>query len=307
MGQFNYDDFLKKEQNKPQGNFEKGNIKFLSNYLQNDGDMVLVRFPYGTPNDFTFYSLHRVSVEGKFRNVLCLRNDNEPVQNCPLCAKGDNAKDKILIQCIAYIQGEKGIEIVPCVWERPAKFARKIADCIEGFGNSVYKITRSGAKGSQNTDYNLIPAGNPQIYNEQAYPSDFSGFNNFKFNNFMFLDRTYDELVQFVQTGSMPQRQKQENAQPQNYNQQPTYPQAPQQTYAQPQGFAQPQQYAQPQGYAQAEANPFNQSNVAPQQPQQFNWQQGATQQQPQTYSQPQQPENNQQQGTTQRPVRTYY
>lgn len=299
MAQFSYEDFLKKEATKPQGNFEKGEISFLSNYLQNDGDSVLVRFPYATPNDFTFYSLHRVNVEGKYKNILCLRNDTDPVGACPLCAKGDNAKDRILIKCIAYIQGDRGIEIKPCVWERPAKFARNIAECITSFPNSVYKVSRMGAKGSKDTNYTIMPTS-PQIYNEQAYPIDFSKFGNFKFNNFMFLDRTFEELAQFVQTGRMPQRVKvQEGVQGQA------------QGYAQPQTSAQPQ-YATPTpqlvngqqnvgNFAQAEANPFPTNNA----PQQFNWQQPA--QQPVAPQGQQQENKDGEQQQAQRPVRTYF
>ena len=101
-------------------------------------------------------------------------------------------------------------------------------------------------------------------------------------NYFAFIDRGFDDLVQFVNTGVMPERQKAQQPQqvnegyvqpqvqpiPQTYGTQPQYQQpqgqyqAPQQNYGAPQGYG--QQQMQP-NYQQAEANPFPQ-NVAPQQ-----------------------------------------
>lgn len=282
MSQFNYDDFLKKEQERQEkGNFERGNIQFLSNYLKEDGSSVYVRFPYTSANDFTFYSLHRINVEGVYRNVLCLRNDSDPITNCPLCAKGDKSKDRILVKCIVYVQGEQGIELVPCVWERPAMFAKTLKERLDAFGNAVYKITRMGQKGDKNTSYDVMPT-NPQIYNEQAYPVNFSGFDNYKFNNHMFLDRTYDEVTTFITTGKFPERVKAnpQDAQPQV---------APQVAPQQPQYNNYNNQFTQ---------SPYVQEQPQVQQPQGYNWNNG--------YNQPVQQQAPTQQPTQQRPVRKY-
>ena len=213
----------------------------------------------------------------------------------------------------------RSIEIVPCIWNRPTGFARTVAERITDYGNSVFKIKRIGAKGDMKTTYDIMPA-NPQVYNEQAYPSDFSAFENFKPNNFAFIDRNFDELTQYVSTGVMPERQKAQTnegyaPQGQTYGQQPQYNQgyqqpqgqyqapqqnygAPQGQYQQPQGYVnpqygqQPQQtYQQPVDYQQAEANPFPQGQV---------------QQQPVNQPQNQQP-TQQPVGTDTKPNRRYY
>lgn len=267
MAQFSYEDFLKKEQSRPSGNYERGNITFLSTLLKNDGDSVLVRFPYKSVNDFTFYTLHNVTVDGKYRNVLCLRNDNDPINACPLCASGDKTKDRILIKCIAYIQGDSGIEVKNCVWDRPANFARTLAECFNsGFIDNVFKITRIGAAKSANTTYTVTPTS-PQIYNEKTYPVDFSGFDNYKFNNHIFLDRNYDELMQFVQTGVMPQRQKQENNQAPVQNQQQFGVVKPIEEHTNNYSTMNTAPYTQQPNFTQAESNPFPTPNG-------YNWQQ---------------------------------
>ncbi len=290
MSQFNFDEFMKKEEQR-QNNFEGAKITFLSTLLKNDGEAVYVRFPYRTAADFKFYSLHKISVNGTFRQVACLRSDADPVSNCPLCAKGDKPKDRFLIQCIVYIQGQNGIEIKPCVWDRPATFSKTLKERIDTFGQVVYKITRMGKANDKNTVYDVMPAP-AQIYNEQAYPIDFSAFENYKFEGHMFLDKNYDEISQFLVTGSFPEVVK-NNTQPQGQYQQPQV--QPQQVVTpQPQMYQQPQQqmYQQP-TFQQAEANPFNQP-AQPQNAQGYNWQQ------------PQQPQQPQPQVNTNRPIRKY-
>ncbi len=286
MAQYSYENYTQKQEQKQ---FEGAKIKFFD-FLKNDGEVVLVRFPYQSVADIKIDTLHKVNVNGNFRYVNCLRQDDtEPTHNCPLCAKGDSAKGRFIAKMIVYVQGANGIEIVPCIWNRPTGFARTVAERITDYGNSVFKIKRIGAKGDMKTTYDIMPA-NPQVYNEQAYPSDFSAFENFKPNNFAFIDRNFDELTQYVSTGVMPERQKaqpqQENEgyapQGQTYGQQPQYNQpygqqvqgynnpqyqAPQQNYGAPQGYVNqaPQNYGQQPTYQQAEQNPFPQG--APMQP----------------------------------------
>ena len=274
MAQFSYDYAVKKEEERS-NNFEGRKFEFLGNYLKNDGDTVLVRFPYKSTADFKVYSLHNEMVGGKRRSVACLRaDDNAPVTNCPLCAKGDTPKLRFVLECIMYVQTPNGIDIVPCVWERPISFAKLVGERITDWGNSVFKVKRLGKAGDKQTTYDISPT-NAQIYNEQTYPSDFSDFTNFKPNNFVFLDRDFNELLEFVQTGNMPQKQKKEDGQPQvqqpqqmgvvqdlphqpqsqgvNFEvnaampfNQPQYQQPQQQTYNQPQTYSQPQQTQQP-------------------------------------------------------------
>jgi len=291
MAQFSYENYQQRQQNKQ---FEGGNIKFF-NFLKNDGDVVLVRFPYNTPNEFELYDLHRVTVNGNYRYVNCIRENNQPTTSCPLCAKGDVAKGRFIVKMLVYVQGQNGIEVLPCVWDRPTGFAKLLAERISECGNVVYKIKRIGAKGDKSTTYDIMPTMNPTIYNEQTYPSDFSAFANFRPNNFSFIDRNFEELTQFVNTGIMPERQK---AQPQQTNE--GYTQQPQaQTYGQPQG----QQYYNPQ--YQAPQNNFPMGDGVP-----FNNEPQPQVVQQQTYGQvrPLPQQNNQQPQTNEgKPVRRYY
>lgn len=290
MAQFSYENYQQRQQNRQ---FEGGKIKFFD-FLKNDGDIVLVRFPYNTPNDFELYDLHNVSVNGNHRFVNCIRENNQPTTSCPLCAKGDVAKGRFIVRMLVYVQGQNGVEVVPCVWNRPSGFAKTLAERINDCGNVVYKIKRIGAKGDMKTTYDIMPTMNPTIYNEQTYPSDFSAFTNFKPNNFAFIDRNYDELAQFVQTGVMPERQKpqqtNEGYQQSQQTQQTTYPNPQYSQYG-----AQPQYQAPQSNFPMGDGNPFN---VEPQ-PQVV---QQPTFTQPVNNAQPQQTQTNEE-----KPVRRYY
>jgi len=297
MAQFSYESYTQRQQNKQ---FEGGNIKFF-NFLKNDGDVVLVRFPYTTPNEFELYDLHKVSINGNFRFVNCIREANQPTSSCPLCAKGDAAKGRFIVKMLVYVQGQNGIEVVPCVWDRPTGFAKTLAERIGDCGNVVYKIKRIGAKGDKNTTYDIMPTMNPQIYNEQAYPSDFSAFANFKPNNFSFLDRNFEELTQFVNTGVMPERQKPQQQTNEGYQQvkvetsnQPQPQQYYNPQYQQPTYSAQPQYQApQQNNFPMGDGNPYNEQ---PNQQQVY----GQPQPLPQQPSQPQANDGG-------KPTRRYY
>ena len=56
----------------------------------NDGEEAIVRFNYSSPKEFDIVTIHNIKVGDRFRKVSCLRVDGrEPLDNCPLCAKGE--------------------------------------------------------------------------------------------------------------------------------------------------------------------------------------------------------------------------
>ena len=62
-------------------------INFLK--LQDDGWYAELRFMYGPGEMFECQTVHNVSEDPrKPRYVSCLRGLNEPLDSCPLCAKG---------------------------------------------------------------------------------------------------------------------------------------------------------------------------------------------------------------------------
>ena len=135
----------------------KSNKQYVSYFgLKDDGDEAVVRFIYSDPSQFDVYTVHPVTIDGKFRKVNCLRGFHDPVEKCPLCEAGEPVQNKIYIKMIKYERAEDGstINIVPCVWERPASYITILNNLFSEYGDisdCVFKIRRSGERGSLQT------------------------------------------------------------------------------------------------------------------------------------------------------------
>ena len=94
----------------------------------------------------------------------------------------------------------------PKVWERPVSFAKTLKSYFDEYGNlsdCVFKIKRRGLKGSLQTTYDVMFA-NPMIYKPEIYVKDFSGFANLDLAHHSYMNKTFEEMAQFVQTGEFP-------------------------------------------------------------------------------------------------------
>ena len=162
-----------------------------------DGEKCLLRFSFNTPNELPIYTVHKVTVDGKFRNINCIRNFRDPIDKCPLCAADKPYKQVVYITAIRYITDEDGqlVKSQPVIWERPTGFLKDLNSYYNEYGNlseMVFTLERTGQM--KDTRYNLMPK-NAAIFNKQAYPADFSAFENFNPMGGLILDKSYDELV----------------------------------------------------------------------------------------------------------------
>jgi len=210
MATFNYESYVKRDTNSNSTSGSK--VKFLSTYLHNDGDKVLVRFPYNSINDIEFCDVHKVNVPGsKFpRQVSCLREDYDPVEACPLCVSGNKPSSKVYLKGIAYVTDENGKDVVvPFVWERPSFFVKKLVDFFEeGTIHNVFRIKRNGV--APKVEYDVIPMDS-NIYNTTNYPVDFSLLNNFKIAGFAYLVKTATEMYGLLSPVANPTETADEN------------------------------------------------------------------------------------------------
>lgn len=176
-----------------------------------DGEEAIVRFVLNSVDDFDIYTVHPVTVgQSSYpnRRVSCLRTNpkTDPMNVCPLCAKGEKVQQRIYIKMIQYVT-ENG-QVVPkaVVWDRPAfSYAPQLKSYLDNYGpltNIVCKIVRHG--GGLDTKYDIIPNLNPQMYNEQIYVKNFSDFDNFNVLGSMIMNKSFDEINQFVLTGEFP-------------------------------------------------------------------------------------------------------
>lgn len=213
MGQISYEEAIK--------NVQSGNdssVGFFS--LKNDGNEAIVRLMCDSTADFDIVATHPVGTGRDFRQVNCIRNPHEPMENCPFCAAGMKIQQSIYIRMIEYVVNEQGqIEAQPKVWQRGITYATKLKSFIDNYGplsNMLFKIVRHGAAGDQKTTYDLIPAPNPQIYNDVNYPKVEDAFEGYSAVGNAVLDKSAEDMVYYAQFGKFPEAEgQQQNAAPQ--------------------------------------------------------------------------------------------
>lgn len=165
--------------------------------LKNDGDDAIVRFMHDSIDDFDCVAVHDVDIGGKTRKINCIRNPQESTDNCPLCRRGARVQSRIYLHLIQYTKDDNGnIVSTPKVWERPISYGATIANYINEYGklsNTVFKIKRNGASGSNSTKYDIIPA-NPSVCTADAYPINTEFFANWKALGNVVLNKSFDEI-----------------------------------------------------------------------------------------------------------------
>jgi len=200
MAQIQFDQ-IRNDSDNP--NFKVG---FFS--LKNDGDEAVVRFLHDSTDSFDLVTTHPVQVGGKFRRVNCIRDPRESLDNCPLCRSGQKIQQRFYIHLINYEKDENGnIVAQPQVWERTASYAITLKNLIDEYGplsNCIFKIRRNGKAGSMDTTYTIL-YGNPQVYREEMYPIDADAFQDYKAVGNVVMDKTFDDLAEYVATGAFPE------------------------------------------------------------------------------------------------------
>lgn len=124
--------------------------------LKNDGDVARVRFMYNSIDDVEGYAVHQVEVDGKKRYVNCLREYNQPIDDCPFCREKKFQQAKLFIPM--YNIDEDKVQI----WERGKKFFAKISSLCARYPNLVshtFEVERHGAKGDTQTTYETYEVG----------------------------------------------------------------------------------------------------------------------------------------------------
>lgn len=188
-----------------------GDFSFFT--LRNDGDEAIVRFPYDSTNQFEIYTVHDVDIVSngatRSRKVSCLRAPKKPVQNCPLCEAGIKSRNTFLIKMIQYVTDSAtgAITPTPVVWERSILYATRLKSLIDEYGplsDCVFKIKRCGAAGSRDTTYEIY-YGSPKMYPDNIYVKDFSSIESIKFSGYIVMEKNFDDLHTYLQTGAFPQ------------------------------------------------------------------------------------------------------
>lgn len=176
------------------------NTNFLK--LEDDKDTVKVRFMYNTIDDVQLDVVHEVEVGDKKRYVNCLRSYDEPVDNCPLCKSGSRPQVKLFIPVFNEDVGEVQF------WQRGKSFISQLSGLCNRYNPLVgteVEIERNGKKGDQTTRYQLYPgkSDDTKLEDLPEVPDTINGF---------VLDKSYDELTSYVESGTfeLPQQRTSE-------------------------------------------------------------------------------------------------
>ncbi len=185
--------------------------------LTDDGNTALVRILHTNRNSFEIYSTHNVPLISKagktwYPKVNCLRNANDDVATCPLCAAGGDFAKLTSTCCLHMIQYNidtaGNVTPTPCVWVKSAGWIKhNILPIIDEYGDlmldTMFKITRVGKKGDNNTTYNITacPAGK---YPLDLFPVDMSVFEGYSDLGTSVWDKSFEDMVAYMQTGKFP-------------------------------------------------------------------------------------------------------
>ena len=153
---------------------KKVSTYFINSFLKNDGDTVVVRFPYKSMNDIVYETTHNVRFPNDKwdKKVRCIGD------GCPLCEQGVKADFRFFVKALVYqVDDNTGkMNVLPAIWDRAAAFADKdikgkIQQCAEDdigtLADNLVKIRKTGS--GLETRYSLdIVSPTNKIYNERT-------------------------------------------------------------------------------------------------------------------------------------------
>lgn len=216
MGKYNYDSLKTAQQttsNQSSGKKDYPRVGYF--WLSDNKPSAIVRFAVSSPDDLEIVDVHNVKLKKEdgttyYRYVACLRNNDEPFKNCPLCAKDVKTRStQVFVKLIEYYINKEGQVVAsPCVWARFSGFADELVTLINQYGDlkdHLFKVTKT--KEGNKTKYSVLYQPEMGIYTEAAgYTKDFSAFDHLLINKHSYMERTFDELETFVKTGQMASR-----------------------------------------------------------------------------------------------------
>ena len=161
--------------------------------LKNDGDVARVRFLYNTADDIEGYAVHEVEIDGKKRYVNCIREYNQPVDECPFCKAKKFQVAKLFIPL--YNEDEGKVQI----WERGKKFFSKISGLCARYNKApivsqTFDIERHGKQGDTQTTYEIYSTGDIDNATLEDYETP-------EVLGSLILDKSYEDMEFYLSDG----------------------------------------------------------------------------------------------------------
>lgn len=173
----------------------------LANFftLADDGDSAIVRFMYDSLEDITGYAVHTIKNGDKEITINCLRNYDDAIDECPLCAARNFQKAKFYLT--VYNEDDEEIQI----WTRGKQIVPTLVNVLQQISGSIcsgrVKITRKGAKGDKYTKYNMELIDTDDLTLEELIENVGEPDNPV---GTLIKDFTFDELTEYNNTGKLP-------------------------------------------------------------------------------------------------------
>lgn len=159
--------------------------------LKNDKDVATVRFMYDSIDDVEGYAVHEIEVDGKKRYVNCLREYNQPLDDCPLCA----AKSRVIAKLFVILYDVESEEVK--IWDRGKTFFSKLSSLCARYNPLVstpFEIERNGKKGDTKTTYETYALDTDDVTLEDLPEVP-------ELLGTLILDKSYEELEFFLDNG----------------------------------------------------------------------------------------------------------
>lgn len=167
--------------------------------LRDDGEQAQVRFMYNDMDDVEAFSVHRVEFKrpGDRKKISmyvnCLREYNEPVDNCPFCKNGMPTSVKLFVPIFDTESGQVK------TWDRGKKFISKLQSLIKRYGEGglvshIFTIERNGAPGDTSTTYEIWEDDADEITLEDLP----------ELPNIPVKDKTAEDMEYFLEEGNFP-------------------------------------------------------------------------------------------------------
>lgn len=159
--------------------------------LKNDKDVATVRFMYNTIDDVEGFAVHEIEVDGKKRYINCLREYNQPLDDCPLCA----AKFRVIAKLFVILYDVESEEVK--IWDRGKTFFSKLSSLCARYSPLVstpFEIERNGKKGDTKTTYETYALDTDDVTLEDLPEVP-------ELLGTLILDKSYEELEFFLDNG----------------------------------------------------------------------------------------------------------
>lgn len=171
--------------------------------IQNDKEVKQVRFMYETLDDIEGMSVHKIKLRNqdgdeKDRYVNCLREYNQPVDDCPFCREHINTQARLFIP--VYNVEEDTVQI----WDRGKTMFQKMTSFCSRYSkegthivNNLCEIERNGKPKDKKTSYEIyyVDRDDTELDDLPDAPKILGGF---------VLDKSADDMEYYLENKEFP-------------------------------------------------------------------------------------------------------